>query len=50
LTVEPYAMAARHGDTKMIERVNAFLAAIRKDGRYQALRETYLRELPDGSR
>jgi polar amino acid transport system substrate-binding protein len=50
LTREPYAMAARHGDTKMIDRVNAFLATIRQDGRFQALRDTYLRELPDGSK
>ena len=50
LTREPYAMAARHGDAKMVARLNEFLAAIRADGRYQALRDRYLRELPDGSK
>ena len=50
LTREPYAMAARHGDTRMVARLNEFLAAIRADGRYQALRDVYLNELPDGSK
>jgi polar amino acid transport system substrate-binding protein len=50
LTHEPYAMAVRHGDTKMVERLNEFLATIRADGRYQELRDTYLGELPDGSK
>jgi polar amino acid transport system substrate-binding protein len=50
LTLEPYAMAMRHGDTKMVARVNAFLAAIRADGRFATLREQYLAELPEGSK
>jgi polar amino acid transport system substrate-binding protein len=50
LTREPYAMATRHGDEKFVERLNEFLRTIREDGRYQTLREVYLRELPDGSR
>lgn len=50
LTREPYAMAVRHGDGRMAARVNEFLAAARADGRYQALRDVYLSELPDGSR
>lgn len=50
LTREPYAMAVRHGDAKMVARLNAFLATIRADGRYQTLRDAYLRELPDGSK
>ena len=49
LTHEPYAMAARHGDAKMVARLNDFLAAIRADGRYQKLRDEYIGELPDGS-
>ena len=50
LTVEPYAMAARHGDKKFVDRLNRFLADMRKDGRFQKLRSKYLRGLPDGSR
>jgi len=50
LTHEPYAMAVRRGDTMFVERINRFLADIRKDGRYKAMRDVYLRELPDGSR
>jgi len=50
LTKEPYAMAAPHGDTKFVARLNEFLLSIRKDGRYQVMREKYLRDLPDGSK
>jgi len=50
LTKEPYAMAVKHGDTKMAERINEFLRKIRADGRYDKLRSIYLSELPDGSR
>jgi len=50
LSSEPYAMAMWHGDTKMVERINEFLATIRKDGRYRKLREKYLSGLPDGSK
>ena len=50
LTREPYAMAVRHGDERMVGRLNELLAAMRADGRYQALRDEYLRELPDGSK
>ncbi len=49
LTREPYAMALRHGDAKMVARVNAFLAAARADGRYAALRGVYLADLPDAA-
>ncbi len=50
LTHEPYAMAVRKGNRELLDQVNAFLARIRADGRYAALRERYLRDLPDGSR
>jgi len=50
LTHEPYAMAVRKGNRELLGKVNAFLAKIRADGRYAALRELYLRDLPDGSK
>lgn len=50
LKVEPYAMAVRLGDKKFVDRLNRFLAEMRKDGRFEKLREKYLRDLPDGSR
>ncbi len=50
LTKEPYAMATPHGDAKFVTRLNEFLTAIRKDGRYQTMRDKYLKDLPDGSR
>lgn len=50
LTHEPYAMAVRKDDTRMVERINEFLAKIRKDGRYAKLREKYLAGIPDVSK
>ena len=50
VTMEGYAMAVRHGDTKMCERVNEFLAKIRADGRFKKLQDQYLRELLDGAK
>jgi polar amino acid transport system substrate-binding protein len=50
LTHEPYAMAVRKGDERFLARLNEFLAKIRADGRFDALREKYLRDLPAGSR
>jgi len=50
LTLEPYAMAVRLGDTKFVDRLNEFLADMRADGRYAKLREKYLKELPDDVR
>ncbi len=50
LTREPYAMAVPHGDEKMLARLNEFLETIREDGRYGALRDQYLKDLPDGSK
>ena len=47
--IEGYAMAVRHGDTKMVERVNEFLAKIRADGRFKKLQDKYLRELLDAA-
>ena len=50
VAIEGYAMAVRHGDTKMVERVNAFLAKIRADGRFKMLQDKYLRELLDAAK
>lgn len=44
---EPYAMAARLGDTAFVERLDAFLATLRADGRYAALYEKHFGEAPD---
>ena len=49
LTREPYAMAARHGDQKFVDRLNKFLADIRADGRYQKIYATHFADLPEGS-
>lgn len=50
LTREPYAMAARLGDTKFVDRLNRFLDDIKKDGRDKALREKHLSGAPDEPR
>ena len=50
VAIEGYAMAVRHGDTKMVTRVNEFLAKIRADGRFKKLQDKYLRELLDESK
>ena len=47
LSSEPYAMAARHGDTKWVARINEFLKAFRADGRYEALRKKHMPDLPN---
>ena len=47
LSEEPYAMAARLGDPKLVERLNRFLRDFRKDGRYAQIYETHLGEPPD---
>ena len=47
LSSEPYAMAARFGDTKWVARINEFLKAFRADGRYEALRMKHMPDLPD---
>jgi len=50
LSEEPYAMAVRHGDTKFRDRINAFLAKIREDGRHAELEKTWMGDLPDAVR
>ncbi|MHC4955222.1 MAG: transporter substrate-binding domain-containing protein [Planctomycetota bacterium] len=50
VNIEGYAMAVRHGDAKMVTRVNEFLAKIRADGRFKKLQDTYLRELLDAAK
>ena len=40
----------RTGGTKMVERVNEFLAKIRADGRFKKLQDQYLRELLDATK
>ena len=50
LSKEPYAMAARLGDTGFVTRLNEFLEAFRGDGRYARIYEKHLGEPPDGSR
>ena len=50
VAMEGYAMAVRHGDTKMVNRVNEFLAKIRADGRFKKLQDKYLRELLDAAK
>ncbi|HEX5137792.1 MAG TPA: transporter substrate-binding domain-containing protein [Planctomycetota bacterium] len=47
LSEEPYAMAARLGDTKFVERLNRFLHDFRADGRYARIYEKHLGEPPD---
>lgn len=47
LSQEPYAMAARLGDGKFVDRLNAFLRAFRDDGRYARIHEEHLGEPPD---
>jgi polar amino acid transport system substrate-binding protein len=47
LSEEPYAMAARLGDAKFVDRLNAFLREFRKDGRYARIHEKHLGEPPD---
>lgn len=44
---QPYAMAARLGDTKLVERLNGFLKAFRTDGRYARIYEKHFGEPPD---
>ncbi len=46
LSAEPYAMAVRLGDTKLIERLNLFLRAFRADGRYARIYEQHFGEPP----
>jgi polar amino acid transport system substrate-binding protein len=48
LSAEPYAMAARLGDAKFVERLNLFLSGFRADGRYARLYEQYFGEPPRG--
>lgn len=50
VNIEGYAMAVRHGDTKMVKRVNEFLAKFRADGRFKKLQDKYLSELLDDSK
>jgi polar amino acid transport system substrate-binding protein len=47
ISEEPYAMAARLGDTKLVERLNRFLRAFRADGRYARIYEKHFGEPPD---
>jgi len=47
LSDEPYAMAARLGDTRFVERLNEFLRAFRADGRYARIYEKHFGEPPD---
>jgi len=42
LSEEPYAMAVKHGDTRFVERLNAFLRDVRADGRYARLYKKHL--------
>jgi polar amino acid transport system substrate-binding protein len=46
LTEEPYAMAARLGDAKFVDRLNGFLRDLRADGRYARIYEAHLGEPP----
>ena len=46
LSHEPYAMAARRGDTKFVDRLNGFLRDFRADGRYARIYEKHLGEPP----
>ena len=50
LSEEPYAMAAQLGDTKFVNRLNEFLDAFRKDGRYARIYEKHFGEPPDDTR
>lgn len=50
LSEEPYAMAVRLGDTKLVERLNRFLRDFRADGRYARIYEKNLGEPPEGAR
>ena len=38
------------GDTVKVDDIQSRMKTIREDGRYQALRERYLKDLPDGSK
>jgi polar amino acid transport system substrate-binding protein len=46
LSEEPYAMAARLGDTRFVERLNRFLKDFRADGRYDRIYEKHFGEPP----
>jgi len=50
VAMEGYAMAVLRGDTRMVQRVNEFLAKIRADGRFKKLQDQYLRELLDAAK
>ena len=47
LSEEPYAMAVRLGDMKLVERLNRFLREFRADGRYARIYEKSFGEPPD---
>ncbi len=46
LSAEPYAMAVRLGNTKLLERLNRFLKDFRADGRYARIYEQHFGEPP----
>ncbi|MBG0777114.1 MAG: transporter substrate-binding domain-containing protein [Desulfovibrionaceae bacterium] len=45
-TYEPYSIAIRKGDFEWWNWLNRYLETIRADGRYDALRDTYFKDLP----
>ena len=49
-TEQLYSMAAPHGDTKFVERLNRFLRDFRADGRYARIHEKHMGEPPDDAR
>jgi len=46
VSIQPYAMAARHGDVKFVARLNEFLKAFHADGRYEKARQAHFEEPP----
>lgn len=42
VTAEPYGIAARKGETELIQKINEALAALRADGTHQALYEKWI--------
>lgn len=50
LSEEPYAMAMRHGDTELHEKVNKFVRAIHEDGRLTKLKNKWMGDIPDAIR
>jgi len=47
---QPYAMAVKHGDTKFVARLDAFLRKLRADGRYARLCKKHFGQAPEKTR